>query len=141
MKNIKLRYFITIALVLCMTFSSATTVLAADKTQKEVLSSSIGSPLSSASKYMSSSTGSLTLYLGSTHIFANLHATASGGSGMVTCYVTAPNGRIYNLDSFRADGSYSSNYVEVAFAKAGYYTFNFTNSANESYYVTATIYE
>ncbi len=97
--------------------------------------------LATASKKLTSSTGTLSVYLGSGRFFAKLHASASGGSGLVSCSVNAPNGETYNLGSFRANGSYQSIDVELPYAKKGTYTFYFENSLNETYYVVGSIYK
>lgn len=99
-----------------------------------------GEILATASKKLTSSSGTLSVYLGSGHFFAKLHASASGGSGLVSCSVNAPNGETYYLGSFRANGSYQSIDVELPYAKKGTYTFYFENSLNETYYVVGSIY-
>lgn len=100
-----------------------------------------GEILATASKKLTSPSGTLSVYLGSGHFFAKLHASASGGSGLVSCSVTGPNGAVYNLGSFRANGSYQSIDVELPYARKGTYTFYFENSVNETYYVVGSIYK
>ena len=65
---------------------------------------------------------------------------STGASGIVSCYVTFPNGTTTYLGSIDASGDHT-NYMEFTHCPAGTYKFTFESNTSDTYDVYARMYD
>lgn len=149
MKHIKRITAILIALAITCMFT--TSVFAANAevvfdetiaTAEEIEARAPGKVLASNATTIYGGSGSLTVYLPSSNLWADLQAGIgyTPERGIVTCTAVAPNGQFYDLGNISGTGSYT-NFYEMGYAPAGAYTFYFSSGITSPYEVIAYIYD
>lgn len=95
--------------------------------------------------------GAVTIYGGSGYLYLTLDSgnwwtdimcgtTASGASGLVSCYVTNPNGTTSYLGTISANGDHT-DYKEFTHCPAGRYKFAFESNTSDTFIVYARMYD
>ena len=148
--------FLAIMMSALMAFSAGTSAFAAessdvsndasiqevDTVSTDASDRALGKILATNATTINGGVGTLSVYLPSGNFSADYIAVLgyAPNNGVVTCYVTDPDGDTYYLGSMSGSGSKTPSY-NVFYSPAGTYTFTFSSAFSEPYQVAAYIYD
>ena len=153
MVSIKKR-LVALLMTLVMALSLSATAFAAEPTNiitedstatsvfEEASTRSAGKILSGNATTIYNGSGSMEVYLPSGNFWADLSAQVDyiSGNYIVSISVVTPDGDYISLGNIAGSGS-KTEYCELAYAKAGTYTFTFYSACTTPYQVSAYIYD